>query len=153
MKKKKSKLSKGFVLPLILVVAILGFLIYKEQIKITVVNSFTQTLADDSRYHRLDLNQRSIASLNELTNEKDKVIVFVTSSWCSLCGVIGNEFKGISVNYPNTVFYEVDLDQFRTLLIDYEVSAPAVIMLQKGRSRVFRDVNLNNLEQILVTEL
>lgn len=153
MKKKKSKISKSFLLAFFAVFAVLGFLIYKEQIKVTVVNSFSETFADDSSYHVIDINERKLDSLNELAAENQKVIVFVTSSWCSLCDVIANEFKNSTDQYANIVFYEIDLDQFRSLLIDYRVNAPAVIMLQDGRSKVFNDVNLNNLEQILVSEV
>jgi thiol-disulfide isomerase/thioredoxin len=152
-KKRKSKTYIGLIVCLF-VFGIGALLVYKEQLKVTVVNSFTETSADVQNYFILGAADKDLNSLKELGVENKKTFVFVSSNWCSLCDALTMKLKSNTGTNDSIQIYEADLDDFRPLLSEFEVSnAPELILIENDNFRVIKNVSFNNIDQILATEI
>lgn len=71
-----------------------------------------------------------------------------------MCDVITIKLNEKLVDNSNYIVYEADLDEFRIQLNEYKVSnAQKLILLKDGKFKLIDDINLNNLDQILATEI
>lgn len=153
MKKKRSKIITYLIAALI-VFAIGAFLVTKDQLKVTVVNSFTETSADVENYFVLGESDKDLESLKDLGVDNKKTFIFVTSSWCSLCDALTVKLVEGSTSNDSVQVYEADLDEFRGQLNEFDVTnAPALILLEGNDFDVLENVNFNNIEQMLSTEI
>lgn len=152
-KKRKSKIYMGLVAGL-LVFGIGAFLVYKEQLKVTVVNSFTETSADVQNYFLLGEADKDLTSLKQLGVENKKTFVFVSSNWCSLCDALAMKLKSNTTSNDSIQIYEADLDDFRAQLSEFEITnAPELVLIEGDNFRVLKNISFNNIDQILATEI
>lgn len=152
-KKRKSKIYMGLVAGLF-VFGIGAFLVYKEQLKVTVVNSFTETSADVQNYFVLDEADKDLTSLKQLGVENKKTFVFVSSNWCSLCDALAMKLKSNTSANDTIQIYEADLDDFRAQLSEFEITnAPELVLIEGDNFRVLKNISFNNIDQILATEI
>lgn len=151
-KKKKSNLK--FVAVSFAFIALLGILFFKDQVKITVVNSFSETYADSENYHVLEPIENQSQSFQELAIEGKKTFIFVTSNWCSLCDALAVKLKENTKMNPDYIVYEADIDQYRSELGKFQVtSSPSLILLNGENYKILNDLSFSDLEQVLSTEL
>ena len=154
MKKKRKSKIYIYLLAGLFIFGIGAFLVYKDQLKVTVINSFTETSADVQNYFVLGDADKDLTSLKELGAENKKTFIFVSSNWCSLCDALTMKLKSNTGTNDSIQIYEADLDDFRTQLAEFDVSsAPELVLIEDGNFRVLKNLTFNNIDQILSTEI
>ena len=154
MKHKKKKGNIKFYAAIFIIVGVIGFLLTKDQLKVTVVNSFSEAYADNLNYHELSSADKSIVSFKELAVEGKKTFIFVSSNWCSICDAVALKLREKSVENPDYIVYEADIDEFRTQLNEFKISnTPKLILVNKDSYKIIENVRYDNLEQLLATEI
>lgn len=95
-----------------------------------------------------------LESVNEfqylMNNIPNQVIVFdFTASWCGPCQAIAPHYKQLSMNYPEVLFFKVDIDDFPQLSTQLNVSGvPHFMFFINGRlEKQFSGANLPLLKQ------
>lgn len=88
--------------------------------------------------------------LNNVIQEHEMVLVYISTKSCGVCQVIKPQVKQLISNYPKIKLVEIKADQSISLSASLEVfTVPAVLLFIEGKEaiREARHISLINLEQ------
>jgi thiol-disulfide isomerase/thioredoxin len=149
---KKTSFNKVLI-PMFLVAIVLGILVYSENLKITIINSIPDAYADNDNYHIFNRDESPLNNIDELYSSGKRTYIFVSSSWCSLCQAISSRAKESIKDDPNIVIYEMDLDNNRSLLNEFNINnAPALLNVNSSGIVEIENVRYDNISNMLLSE-
>lgn len=149
---KLLRLNKKFLI-VIVVLSLTAFLFYREEIKITVLNSFEDTYAFTTQ----DTETTAVVEELEQNIETTFVgkIILVSSDWCSMCDPISSRIQEILFESDGLYGYEkINIDTHREELKKYgEIGVRDVIIVREQQHIVIKNASLSDIDQLLSSEI
>lgn len=79
------------------------------------------------------MQQLNETSYNDLIKSDKLTVIKFFGTWCGPCKVLAPVLEGVTKNYPDVNFGEVDIDQERNITINEGIrGVPAVIFYKNG---------------------
>ena len=79
------------------------------------------------------MQQLNETSYNDLIKSDKLTVIKFFGTWCGPCKVLAPALEGVTKNYPDVNFGEVDIDQERNITISEGIrGVPAVIFYKNG---------------------
>lgn len=146
------KLNKKFLIA-ILLIGIITFLFYREEIKITVLNSFESTYA----FTTTSPETTSAVEALEQSSEANLIgkVILVSSDWCSMCDPISRRIQEILLESDGVYGFEkINIDTHREDLKKYgEIGVRDVIIIRDEQHLIIRNASLSDIDQLLSSEI
>jgi thioredoxin 1 len=80
------------------------------------------------------MQQLNETSYNDLIKSDKLTVIKFFGTWCGPCKVLAPVLEGVTKNYPDVNFGEVDIDQERNITISEGIrGVPAVIFYKNGQ--------------------